>query len=418
MRVAIIATAIIMTGYLIAAITLNLLVSQRLTSQVDARLSSALAAAALPPSSYFGAKRPISDADIDIDDVPSFTWRVTNTGVATPLSPLSPKLPDHRWTVGSTSMNLGGTSFQLKAARSGSGWLVAGESRAQIERANSALRGPEFLFGGVLMAVAFIGSLIIGLRASAPLELIHRRQVAFTADASHELRTPLSVIEAEVDLALSRPRSEQEYRRVLERISGEGLRLRHVVGELLWLARVDDEQAASSSGKETDVVVATRNCADRFQSVAFARGVDLRVELDDSEKALIKADPEWIDRLVGVLVDNACKFAGRGGKALIRVHHGGGRVVLEVEDDGPGIPASERALVFDRFHRSTDELGGTGLGLAIADSVVRASNGTWSLGNAPSGGAHFAVSWKKAVPRRTEVHKHPPIGPELPGPPV
>jgi signal transduction histidine kinase len=66
-----------------------------------------------------------------------------------------------------------------------------------------------------------------------------------------------------------------------------------------------------------------------------------------------------------------------------------------VDDSGPGIPVENRAAVFDRFHRGAEDLGGTGLGLAIADSVVRATGGSWSIRTAPLGGARMEVSWRK-----------------------
>ena len=87
----------------------------------------------------------------------------------------------------------------------------------------------------------FAGSLLIGLRAQAPVEQSRRRQLEFTADASHELRTPLSVIRAETDLALASPREAADYRDTLIRIRGESERLRQLVEDMLWLARFDSE---------------------------------------------------------------------------------------------------------------------------------------------------------------------------------
>ena len=113
------------------------------------------------------------------------------------------------------------------------------------------------------------------------------------------------------------------------------------------------------------------------------------------------ADPAWIDRLIGVLVDNACKYAGRNGSVDVSVHVAGNRVVLRVEDTGPGIPVDQRQLVLDRFHRGTEAPGGTGLGLAIADSVVRATDGSWVIGDAPGGGARMEVSWRQATAGRS-----------------
>jgi two-component system, OmpR family, sensor histidine kinase TctE len=95
-------------------------------------------------------------------------------------------------------------------------------------------------------------------------------------------------------------------------------------------------------------------------------------------------------------VDNACRYAGRDGKVLITVAADANRVSLAVEDSGPGIPPEERAKLFDRFHRATDEGTGAGLGLAIADSVVQATGGRWRVGDAALGGARMEVSWHRS----------------------
>src|SRR6185312_14043123 len=83
------------------------------------------------------------------------------------------------------------------------------------------------------------------------------------------------------------------------------------------------------------------------------------------------ASPELIDRLAGVLIDNACKFAGMDGQVEVSVRVAGNRVALRVDDSGSGIPDDQRDAIFDRFHRANDAVVGTGLGLSIANSVLR-----------------------------------------------
>ena len=99
-------------------------------------------------------------------------------------------------------------------------------------------------------------------------------------------------------------------------------------------------------------------------------------------------------------LDNACKFAGVGGKVEVSVRDWGTRVDLRVDDSGPGIPEDQREAVFDRFHRATDTVAGTGLGLAIADSVVRSTQGRWAIGVADLGGARLEISWRKVPARK------------------
>ncbi len=399
-RVATVATAVVMACYVVGVLSLNLLVARRLTEQADARIAVRLSQAMRETPQALRSSPQSASGDGDLDDAPIFLWTATASGSPTALSPGSPRLPRHAAAIDApTTTSAGGTPFRVSGVRFGSGWLIAGESLAQLDRVRSALLAPEVLFGVALLLVVYGGSLVVGLRASAPLEIVQRRQAEFTADASHELRTPLSVIEAEVELSLSRPRSPEEYRSVLGRISQEGHRLRHIVDELLWLARADSEAASAQREQRTDIAAAAMVCGERFQPVAAGRGVNLLVDVEGAEPYWIHADASWIDRLVGVLVDNACKYAGTGGYVRVRVRGTGNRVLLQVDDTGPGIPFSQRSLVFDRFHRGTDAPGGVGLGLAIADSVVKASGGTWSVTSAPSGGARMEVSWRRASGR-------------------
>jgi len=243
--------------------------------------------------------------------------------------------------------------------------------------------------------VTFTGSFIVGLRASAPIELVRRRQAEFTADASHELRTPLSVIEAEVDLALGRTRTPDEYEGVLRRIGSESARLRAIVEDLLWLARADGVAPDPGRLDVVDVAAVADATVARFAAVAHSGSFALTARTGPAGAALVRADADGVDRLVAVLVDNACKYAGHGGAVEVAVATAGGRVVLTVDDTGPGIPEAQRALVLDRFHRVDPSPGGTGLGLAIADAVVRSSSGTWVIGTSPLGGARFQVTWRQ-----------------------
>jgi signal transduction histidine kinase len=138
-------------------------------------------------------------------------------------------------------------------------------------------------------------------------------------------------------------------------------------------------------------------CADRFRSV----GPSITTDTGPGH-ALISAPPEWIDRLTGVLLDNACRYAGPDGQVRIEVALTGNRVTLTVEDSGPGIPAGQRSRLFDRFSRATEQGSGAGLGLAIGDSVVRSTGGRWEVGDSPLGGARLAVTWRHAQPHRAE----------------
>ncbi len=420
-RVAGLATAIVIACYVIGILVLNLVVTSRLTHEVDNRLKGRLAS--IVPSQL---PAPIHDATgrsdllsrgADVDEVPIFTWAVSATGATSASTLGAPTLPRRRWGDAPVTLSIAGTPFRFVADAHGTGWVVAGASAIEIPRVRSAVLGPELIFGCVLVAAVFIGSLLIGLRASAPLELIRRRQGEFTADASHELRTPLSVIEAEVELALSRKRDRPDYEAALGRIGGEGRRLRRIVDDLLWLARTDAE-AERAERSTLDVAEVAGACTERFAAVSERLGVSLEFLCDRRTPLVVQGSVEGIDRLTGVLVDNALKHAGSGGRVEVRVRGVGSRVSLEVDDSGSGIPAEDVPRIFDRFHRLADGDQGTGLGLAIADAVVQGTRGAWVVRRSELGGAHMEVSWRRAPLRHAPVPGQRPPGDDAGAEPI
>jgi len=396
LRVAAIATVIVMACYVLAAFILNTVVIDHLVGSTDARLTDRLhdaRSSTLTLQEGAGATAP---GDRDLEDAPSFLWLVSPSGAVTPLTPGAPTLPSRHWGTDPVTLTVGTSTFRFDTLRSGANTLVVGQSLASTEDVHSTLLLAEVVFGALLAVAVFAGATVVGLRASAPSELVRRRQAEFTADASHELRTPISVIEAEVDLALDHPRDVEAYQEVLQRVGEESERLRRIVEDLLWLARADDEPARADSSEAVDVAEVVEACVQRFGAVATTRGVSLTLVRTGTGPFTVHAPADSIDRLAGVLIDNACKFAGDGGQVEVNVGSAGNRVELRVDDSGPGIAPDQRESVFDRFHRASDAVGGTGLGLAIADSVVRTTQGTWDIGVAGLGGARMGVSWRKA----------------------
>jgi signal transduction histidine kinase len=394
-RVAVIATVIIGTMYVCVAAAFDSVDRHRQLTQIDARLDLRLDHAAQQPSAA-GAVDTFDNTH-DVDDSLVFMWRVNASGRSDALIAGSPKLARSSWTPTRQLLvaRIGNKSFALQAQRVGDIWLVAGQSLAEVDHVGSDLLALEVIAGPVLLLAVFFGTLLIGIKAASPVELARRRQLEFTADASHELRTPLSVIEAEVSLALSGTRSVADYRETLGRVTRESRRLRDIVEDLLWLARFDSEPPPPGA-EPVDVAAIADACADRFGPVATRRGIALSVHRRGEEQPWINAPPEWIDRLTAVLVDNACRYAGDGGIVQITVNTQGNRITLAIEDSGPGIEPAERASLFDRFHRATNEGTGAGLGLAIGDAVVRATGGEWRVGVAALGGARMEVRWHRS----------------------
>jgi signal transduction histidine kinase len=239
-RVAAVATLVVVACYILAAFILNAVVVHRLVGNTDNRLADRLQDS-LRRVSTLSHPATGAAADADFDDAPSFLWLVGPSGVVTPLSPGAPALPARHWSNDPVTLSLGPSTFRFDTLRAGGNTLVAGQSLASTKDLQSTLFVAELVFGAILAVAVFAGATIVGLRASAPSELVRRRQADFTADASHELRTPISVIEAEVELALDRPRDARAYEEVLQRVGAEGERLRHIVDDLLWLARADNQ---------------------------------------------------------------------------------------------------------------------------------------------------------------------------------
>jgi len=397
-KVAATATGIVAIVYILGVIVLNLVLSARLAQQNDSRLADRLAAASHNPEvlGQRASRTFRGAADGDADSAPVFFWLLDARQAVTAHSPGAPALParplgGQQLRDGlAVTVNAGRTGpFRLKMTRDGTGWLVAGQSLAGVAHTRRLLLYAEVLAGPFVLLATFFGCLVVGQRALAPVEQSRRRQVEFTADASHELRTPLSVISAEADVALSASRDAAGYRDALVRIQGESARLRHLVDDMLWLARFDSRPPPPRD-EPVDLATLAQACADRFRAVGPAITAETA-----AGPALISAPPEWIDQLAGVLMDNACRYAGQDGEVRIGVQADGSRISLTVEDSGPGIAEAERPRLFDRFHRATEQGSGAGLGLAIADSIVRSTGGRWHIGDSPLGGALMMVIWKR-----------------------
>ena len=399
-RVALATMGIVAAIYILIAVSVVLIVTHNLTSNVDATLSNWLSSMA---ASRAGVSRGFPGPPGGPKfEAPVLWWMYHPDGnyadssqdaqsISLPVSPQSIKDPQ--------TITVSGITLRVRGGAVGDDWAVVGQTMTAVDQARSNLILAEVLIGPVLLLVVFLGALAIGRRVASPIEQARRRQMDFTANASHELRTPLAVIQAQTSLALAQPRNIDWYQRAFEQVNRESQRMHHLVDELLWLARFE-AMPPSRKPEPVDLGVMARNAVDRFAAVSEARQqrLELRVK---GEAPLIAASPDWLDHLLGVLLDNACKYTPDGGVIDVSVTDDGHSVRLAVDDSGPGIPAAERGRIFDRFQRATDQPGGAGLGLAIADAVVRATNGRWQVGTSAAGGASMAVSWPRVPMRPT-----------------
>jgi two-component system, OmpR family, sensor kinase len=238
--------------------------------------------------------------------------------------------------------------------------------------------------------------------ARAEREAALRRQREFVADASHELRTPLTSIVANLELlqaASGEPERDDE-RAMVDSALRSSSRMTRLVGDLLLLARAD----AGRIGARTrcDLAEVAVNAAAEIAPTVGER----QLRLDGDGALEIEGNPDELHRMVLNLLDNAVRHTSPGATIELRLRAAGGQAVVEVADDGPGVPPDLHEHVFDRFVRGdgpadTAVGGGSGLGLAIVSAVATSHGGNVEVSESPAGGAMFRVRvpLAKSAPR-------------------
>ena len=209
------------------------------------------------------------------------------------------------------------------------------------------------------------------------LQAARQVQVDFVADVSHELRTPLTSIKGTIETLRAGAVNDLEVRdRFLETVEDETDRLIRLVNDLLVLSRADSA-ALNLSRKPINVGQLVQTVADRLTEQAQALDLILNVSIDPNVP-LVSADADRIEQVLLNLLDNAIKYSRPGGTITLRVSTTeDDEALVEVHDEGVGIPAAELPRVGERFYRADKARarGGHGLGLAIALSLIHAHGG-------------------------------------------
>ncbi len=213
-------------------------------------------------------------------------------------------------------------------------------------------------------------------------------QRQFVADAAHELRTPLTALRLQTQLA-ERAHGDAD-RRAANAAVADGLqRATRVVEQLLTLARQEPE-AAPGVPSRVNLQDLARNTIADLALVADAKPVDLG--LSRGELAFAQGEAGSLRILLNNLLDNAIRYTPAGGRVDVAIYSEGSSAIIEVIDNGPGIPATDRTRVFDRFYRrAAAETPGSGLGLAIVKRIVERHGGNIALLDAPGGGLRVRV---------------------------
>lgn len=221
------------------------------------------------------------------------------------------------------------------------------------------------------------------------LRVQFERQGQFIAEAAHELRTPLAALKARVELGLRSSNAAELHLALVEGRQSID-RLTHLANQLLSLARIENgAQAIAEGGAERiDLSQLARELGMALAPLAYGRGLALALEAE--RPVYICGEPTLLTELLSNLVDNALAHTPQGGTVVLRVLPD---AVLEVEDEGPGIPEDDRARVFQRFYRRGQQ--GTGLGLAIVGEICRAHRAEISLHDGAQGGLKVRVAFSE-----------------------
>lgn len=270
---------------------------------------------------------------------------------------------------------------------SASGWRALAATLAVVEIA--------------ALAVFLVISLFFSRWALRPVARAWTQQRRFVADASHDLKTPLTVILANTSIALEHPeRSVASQSQWLESTQHEAEAMQELVGDLLTLAKMDEEEAAAQSGaarpalEEVDLSDVIEGEVLQFESVAFERGVKLGSQVEPGIK--LRGNEQRLRRLAGTLIDNACKYVDDGGAVDVALSRAGKQAKLEVRNTGAPISPEDLPHVFDRFYRAdkarTGGAGGHGLGLAIARAIAEEHGGTLTASSTQAEGTAFTAT--------------------------
>lgn len=207
-------------------------------------------------------------------------------------------------------------------------------------------------------------------------------QKRFIADAAHQLRTPLAGLKSQTALAMAATQDPALLAR-LKLVDQSAARGAHLISQLLMLARADPDAAAASEMAPLDLVPFVQDIVAEFVPRAMRAQIDLGMDdgvaADRGEPLRISAQALLLREALINVIDNAIKYTGSGGEITVQVKPDGGDVLVVVSDNGPGIAEADRARVFERFVRATEQGEGCGLGLSIVRDIVARHGGSVAL---------------------------------------
>lgn len=219
------------------------------------------------------------------------------------------------------------------------------------------------------------------------LEKSFESEQQFAADASHELRTPVSIIKGACEYAEKYDETPEERLETISMIHRQANRMSQLISQLLSMTRLDQ-------GTETAKLEPVK-LNDLIRSLCQEQAYDpRRLILELQEEVTAAADPALLSRLIQNLVENGFKYGRPDGCVWISVRQDGGEILLEVRDNGMGIPSEQQDKIWQRFYRADPARsgeGGTGLGLAIVRQIAQLHGGYMTLESVPRVGSAFTL---------------------------
>ena len=207
-------------------------------------------------------------------------------------------------------------------------------------------------------------------------------QRRFISDAAHQLRTPLTLLDTQIQFAQKRNVADGAVVAALAGMEKSSRRMAMLTGKLLLLAQAESAMPAHQ-GDVVDLSAVIQAVLEDLVEFAQQRQIDLGVELDSTFH--VRGADVMISAMLTNLVDNALRYTQPGGRVTVAASCIGDEVVLQVIDNGPGIPAESRPRVFERFFRASTGTEGSGLGLSIVREIVQRYGGSVSLAPGPRG---------------------------------
>lgn len=286
-----------------------------------------------------------------------------------------------------------------RAQRSSGAWRVAIADTSAVDMGLRSLLFKDLAIVFAAMGVLLVIAIGLSTWLLKPVQAAWDQQRQFVADASHELKTPLAVIIANTQILSNDTSLSDDSQRWVQSTADESKHMKNLVEELLELARTDETSSGAKGvmrQEQTDFSAMVENAALEFDAIAFERGTSIEESIQPGIG--VTGDPEWLERLSKILIDNACKYSEKGRPVSVVLSMQGHKCNLSVTNFGNVIDPEDLPHVFDRFYRTDKarsrdaKTSGFGLGLAIAKGIAVSHGGDITATSSASEGTTFSVT--------------------------